>query len=349
MRAAPLDIVIPTYGRPDNLRRCLAHVAAQTARGLVGRVLVVDDASPGAGAGDACAALGGALPLTLLRHERNRGAAAARNTGIAAATAPACLLLDDDVLLAPDALARFAEAGLPDGPDAPTLLGHVSWDPSVTVTPFMYWMEHGGPQFAYDRIRDPDDCGWPFYGTSAIVTATALLREHRFDEGFPGARYEDLELGWRLERAAGHRIRLVRRATAGHLHTATLPDWLGRADRHARSAVHFAHIAGDRRVADAIGVTAAEALTGFRWEVLDRAAGLIAATEGSVRVPPAPTCVFGELAAWEALAAAYRVVQNFFHLTGLRRALALPALGATDAPLECGEARSRLLRRLPPD
>lgn len=97
-----VSVVIPTYQRIATLRAAIDSVLAQTMGDV--ELIVVDDGSTD-GTAEAVRSL--AEPrLVLLRHETNRGAAAARNTGIAAARGGWVALLDSDDVWTPDKLAR---------------------------------------------------------------------------------------------------------------------------------------------------------------------------------------------------------------------------------------------------
>jgi glycosyltransferase involved in cell wall biosynthesis len=85
----PVSVVIPAYNRERMLQRALASVLAQ--RPAPAEILVVDDAST-----DSTAAVAEEMGARVIRHERNAGEGAARNTGIAAATQPWIALLDSD-------------------------------------------------------------------------------------------------------------------------------------------------------------------------------------------------------------------------------------------------------------
>lgn len=85
-------VIIPTYNRADTVLRAVASALAQTHQDL--EVWVVDD-----GSSDNTLALLANIPdrrLRFLQHANNRGAAAARNTGIAAANARYIAWLDSD-------------------------------------------------------------------------------------------------------------------------------------------------------------------------------------------------------------------------------------------------------------
>lgn len=85
----PVTAIIPAYNRAELIRRALTSVRAQTRPPA--EVLVIDDAST-----DGTAAVARELGARVLRHDTNRGAAAARNTALDAASQPWLALLDSD-------------------------------------------------------------------------------------------------------------------------------------------------------------------------------------------------------------------------------------------------------------
>ena len=94
-------VVIPTYQRAELVRQAVQSVLAQTCQDF--EIVVVDDGSP--------EPIRLRLPdarLRVLRHETNRGPAAARNTGIRAARGELVAFLDSDDLWLPEKLARQA-------------------------------------------------------------------------------------------------------------------------------------------------------------------------------------------------------------------------------------------------
>ena len=89
-------MVVCTYRRAEKLTACLDALARQTIRDRA-EVIVVDD-----GPDDATAAVASRYDVRLVRHPQNLGLAAARNTGIDAATAPVVAFTDDDCVPADD-------------------------------------------------------------------------------------------------------------------------------------------------------------------------------------------------------------------------------------------------------
>jgi glycosyltransferase involved in cell wall biosynthesis len=103
-----IDVIIPVFNRAPIVDRAIASALAQKlpAPDWSIRAIVVDDGSTDDL--DAALARFGAA-VTCIRHGRNRGAAAARNTAVAAAAADYVAFLDsDDIWLAGKVLAQIA-------------------------------------------------------------------------------------------------------------------------------------------------------------------------------------------------------------------------------------------------
>ncbi|WP_254538919.1 glycosyltransferase family 2 protein [Halomarina litorea] len=102
------SVVLPTYGRPDFLTEAVESVLSQTYERV--ELLVVDDCSPDPVApvldGIDPEAYPGERTLRVVRHEENRGANGARNTGIEEADGEFVAFIDDDDLWAATKLER---------------------------------------------------------------------------------------------------------------------------------------------------------------------------------------------------------------------------------------------------
>ena len=86
----PVSVVIPAYNAEQTVERALRGVARQQPAPPA-EMIVVDDRSSDA-TGDVAADHG----AKVIRHDRNRGTAAARNTALASATQPWIAFLDAD-------------------------------------------------------------------------------------------------------------------------------------------------------------------------------------------------------------------------------------------------------------
>lgn len=88
--SANLSVVICSLNGAVGVDRCLRALAGQTIRPSL-EIIVVDDGST-----DATSDVGHAHAAIVIRHAKNLGLAAARNSGLDAATAPIVSFLDDD-------------------------------------------------------------------------------------------------------------------------------------------------------------------------------------------------------------------------------------------------------------
>lgn len=102
--ATGLDIIIPVYGRPDLLQKCLDSIAAQT--GVDYQIYLVDDQGPEQ---DQLAEIYKAQngSARLMRNKENLGFARTVNRGVALGRAPLVLILNSDVEMKPGALAAM--------------------------------------------------------------------------------------------------------------------------------------------------------------------------------------------------------------------------------------------------
>src|SRR6185295_17156795 len=134
MSAPVITVVIPTKNRRELLRETLAALDRQA--GVPGpfEVVVADDGSTDGTPEYLESARGTfSFPLECLRLPA-AGPAAARNRGIARATARRTLLLGDDTVPDPDVLASHL-SGAARGEVA--VQGRIEWDPASPITPFM--------------------------------------------------------------------------------------------------------------------------------------------------------------------------------------------------------------------
>jgi glycosyltransferase involved in cell wall biosynthesis len=191
-----VSVVIPTRFRPDLVTRAVRGVLAQTVTDL--EVIVVID-GPDEDTARALAAIGDDR-VRVIELPETGGAPNARNTGVAAATAPWTALLDDDDEWLPEKLriqlgaANAARAPMPviasrlfnRTPRAESIL------PRRLPAP-------GEPLSEYLTVRRGLFYGDGFIQTSTIMAPTALLRRVPFTVGLPRQQ----ELDWTL-RAVHH-------------------------------------------------------------------------------------------------------------------------------------------------
>lgn len=216
-----MGVVIPTRNRIETLRRTVEALAEQAEQGVVAEVVVVDDGSTD-GTFEWLAQHRQDYPFALeaRRLAEHGGPARARNAGIRAGSADIVLFLGDDTVPAPGLLQRHSLWHERHSDPAEALLGRVTWSPEIEVTPFMRWLERDGQAYYFNYAAMGTDAAIPssfFYTCNVSVKRAFLLRTSLFDESFPYASHEDLELGHRLG-VQGMRLWYDPQALAWHWH-----------------------------------------------------------------------------------------------------------------------------------
>lgn len=222
-----VTVVIPVRDNMFGVSRLVASLRDM-------KVVVVDDGSsvPVSAAdfdGVHCA-------VRVLRHEKSRGPAAARNTGLRVCDTDFVAFLDSDVV----PRRGWLEA----------LLGHFC-DPAVAlVAPRIVSLcEPDNVVARYEAVRSSLDLGMreapvvPFGPVSYVPSAaiicrrSALLDVSGFDETLRSG--EDVDLCWRFVEA-GARLRYEPIALVGHDHRTRLREWFARKAFYGESAAPLA-------------------------------------------------------------------------------------------------------------
>jgi glycosyltransferase involved in cell wall biosynthesis len=193
-----LSVVIPTKDRLEALSETLERLARQ--RDVPGgwEVVVVDN---GSSDGTPEAVQGRDFPVALrVLREPRPGPASARNTGVRAAEGDVVLFLGDDMAPASDDLvaghARLHRERLE---ERYAVLGKATWRPDKPVSEVMRWLEAGGPQFQFYKLQPGPVWTFAYFYTPNVSLKRSLLQRLPFDERFPFAAVEDVELGVRLD------------------------------------------------------------------------------------------------------------------------------------------------------
>ena len=238
------SVVINTRDHPESLARCLEALAAQSLAPKRWEIVVVDDGSRDDATAEAARAWAGKSQCRLVRLEPS-GRAAARNAGVREARGERVLFLGDDILAEPDLLQRHLRCH-ETHKGSVAVVGFVA---DATETPsraFRKWWDN----LLYDHIPNPERAGFGrLYTCNASAPRQAILDAGGFDERFIRYGWEDIDLGYRLER---HGVRIVYdpRARAEHRHPRpTLDDLLRREYELGFSAAwHFGKWADEPEV-----------------------------------------------------------------------------------------------------
>lgn len=231
------SVVIPTHDRLEVLAEVLQALEFQQGPPPF-EVVVVDDGSTD-GTADWLRSRSFRVPVRTV-HQKNHGPAAARNTGVAAASGRWVAFLGDDTV--PDAgwLRTHREAHRSRGDDPRlAVLGYTRWHPRMRTTPFLRYINEHGLQFGYALIRDPEDVPFNFFYTSNVSLPRDLLLAETFDLRFPYPAWEDIELSYRLTRRRGLRLVYEPGAQVAHDHPTDLVRFAARQEKAGYCAVVF--------------------------------------------------------------------------------------------------------------
>jgi GT2 family glycosyltransferase len=202
-----LSVVIPTHERPAALARLLDSIVAADVRTDEPEVVVVDDGS----APFTYDLVEAAYPSVKWLRQPQSGPATARNMGWQASTGDIVVFVDDDCVLAPDALSRLQDAlTVHDAAGAsiePLHRGHL-------VADFMH-----AENLVTHKVQD-GQVRWLVTACLAVRRA-ALEQVGGFDEQLTTAGGEDVDLSLRLKEA-GFRLGVAAEAVAFHDHRASL-------------------------------------------------------------------------------------------------------------------------------
>ncbi len=216
------SVVIPAYQAAGLIGICLRSLFAQQRRPDRLQVIVVDDASRDdtaeraeALAGEAAAA---GVELRVLRQPDNRGPAAARNAGAAAATGEVVLFTDSDCDPAPDWVAEML------APFADPTVSAVKGAYRTRQTSLAARFAQAEFEDRYRLLEKSETVDVVFSYSAAF--RTQVFREFGgFDTRFPVADNEDTEFSYRIAEA-GHRAVFNPRALIYHRHPETLARYL---------------------------------------------------------------------------------------------------------------------------
>lgn len=255
-----LTVIVPVKDNQPGVDRLL-----QVLGGL--KTIVIDD--------------GSATPVRaphVIRHERSRGPAAARNTGLRSATTEFVVFIDSDAVPVDGWLeilsAHFADPML--ALAAPRIIGLA--DPADRGS--------SSALVRYEAIRSSLDLGAKpgpvvprspvaYVPSAAMMVRRAAVLDGGFDERMHVA--EDVDLCWRLHEA-GWRLRYEPAAQVAHEHRATLRKWLGRKAFYGLGAAPLAERHAGAVAPMVLAPWSAAAGAGLLTGTKAGAAGAVAAT-----------------------------------------------------------------------
>jgi len=244
-----ISVLVPTYNRIETLRDVLPSLLAQDVPAESFEVLVCDSNSTD-GTAEYLAEMRAQHPNVHHVPGAYSGRAMARNAGIDRARGEVVLFNDSDIIASPDLLSRhmarhrerknIAVVGL-----------------EVQVRSLEDYADKRDRPEARRALHPAGRkrLSWLYFLTgNASVRRDDLVRVGRFDESFTGYGHEDLELGYRLQKA-GVAIEYEPRAVNYHWQDVAHEDQVEKMKLAGRSTVRFYRKHPDFAVMANLGMT----------------------------------------------------------------------------------------------
>lgn len=188
------SVVMPTFNRRETLEKVLPSIANQNFQKEDYEILLSDSGSTD-GTAEMLEKLG--IPNLRFIQGENRGRSGARNRGIESARGEIILFTDADIIADPDLLCEHARFHRQKSPCA--LVGC-----EVQVASLEEYERVKGKRELFRTLHPPqrERLSWLYFLTgNASARKEDLIRVGCFDEDFTGYGHEDLELGYRLQKA----------------------------------------------------------------------------------------------------------------------------------------------------
>jgi GT2 family glycosyltransferase len=208
-----VSVVVPTRGRPEVLRRCLAALERQTP----------------------------AVEVVVVEDVEGRGPAWARNEGVRRASGEIICFTDDDCAPSPgwaEALTTPIAAG-----DAEATSGPVSMGEGGTAADRAW---EAIVRYLQVRAAVPGTASPGFAVTANLAATRSLLDRLRFDESFPAAAGEDRDWGERAARE-GVMLQYVPAASIVHQSGMSVPAFIRQQYRYGQGAARYRSAGSGRR------------------------------------------------------------------------------------------------------
>jgi len=232
-----MTVIIPTKNRPGFLLKTLGSLI-ESAEGKEMEVIVVDDGSESQMMHKNMEVCRNFEKNNKYLYIESRGPAGARNMAIGLAEAPILLFAGDDVRFSGETIEehlRFHETSNKAVFFAMT--GEIKWDESVSNKAMIKFLQREELQFLKkDSGGDMSETDFnSFYSSNLSLKKEFLVRNGLyFDESFPYAAWEDIELGYRCQKS-GMKIFFNSNAPVYHFHDQTLQNVAERMERSGMS------------------------------------------------------------------------------------------------------------------
>ncbi|MGR3310383.1 MAG: glycosyltransferase family 2 protein [Candidatus Brocadiales bacterium] len=222
-----VSVIAPTYNRSSIIPRFLAALDCQTVLPEDYEVILVDDGSTDE-TREVVSSFAGKLKFNLeYLYQPNGGPASARNLGIQKARGRLILILNDDAIVNQNLIEKHLATHEQLLPRKAAVLGSFDWDEELISNPFMRYISQNSVIFQYPRMVKGFYNYKYFWTCNISITRELLLKAGLFDEIFTDPMYEDIELGYRLQKM-GVDVYFDPTIVSTHHHIVTLKSFVKR-------------------------------------------------------------------------------------------------------------------------
>jgi glycosyltransferase involved in cell wall biosynthesis len=176
-----ISVLIPAYNEEGNIGRLVAETYASLPPGMIGEVIVIDDASDDGTGAEIKALLARYPSLRYLRHGSRAGQSAALRSGVLAAREAVIATMDGDAQNDPRDIPKLLALLAPPGSNGPALVGGLRLERKAS----------GSKRFASraanwirDRVLKDDcpdtGCGIKVYWREAFLRLPFFTSMHRY-------------------------------------------------------------------------------------------------------------------------------------------------------------------------
>lgn len=214
-----LTVIIPTYNRASKILQVLNLLDTQDADEFSYAVHVMNDGSTD-GTEEVLKSYRPRNYSFKWGSQKNAGAGAARNRLLQWVETDLVVIIGDDITPVSDFLKTHRDTHILSNNKKLAVLGKTVWHPQTPITTVMSHIDGvGAQQFSYHYLKNGEYYDYRHFYTSNISIRTDFIRSLGtiFRPEFPGAAFEDIELGYRLEKE-GMRILYKEDALAFHDH-----------------------------------------------------------------------------------------------------------------------------------
>jgi glycosyltransferase involved in cell wall biosynthesis len=229
-----ISVIIPTYNRADVLKKNVIRLLKQKYADL--EIIVVDD-----GSDPSNLKIEKEIRDIVLIKNIHRGPAAARNTAIKIANGDVLIFINDDTEVEDNFLKLHKQFHQKHRSSNMAVLGPMLEKKEMTNNAAIDWLVNvSGQHFNYKNIKENDNAPWYYFWTCNVSIKRKFLIDNElfFDETFPTAAWEDIELAFRAKEK-GLRLFYNKNIGCYHDHQFGFDEVFARFYSHGRGLYHI--------------------------------------------------------------------------------------------------------------